>query len=534
MLITKDDAMTSSRQPTLGVHLLETITRGMYSEPFHCVREYIQNSFDSIRKARRTGLLTPDEGVVEIKINSIESSLVIRDNGTGLSPEAASVYLLDLGNSDKATSNEGADQNAGFRGIGRMAGISYCNKLRFETSDGDGRKCTVEFNARGIYQLTERGQKPATIVEAIEKNSTIEEEKVSDQSHYLQVTMEGLPADIKFLKEQELGDYLAMNAPVAFDPTQWSFSEKIKDIARACDCVSALDVVKILILDNEGSVQRDIRRPFKDTFQSSDARGNNQRSVNVTDVKGLPLDGDIESGWWGWLAIHERQGALADVPFFGIRLRMHNIAVGDEKIIRKLFRSQFLAAWCFGEIYITDPSLMLNAQRNNFKESKSWSRLQNRFRDQAVLLEKDIRGESSQRSSSVKTLTSRAQKQIQDAQMSIDEGFISWEERQATLEKLGREKLKLEKAAKQKKRSDTERAQIELKRQELETTISQVNDVCRTRTNEVWAHLNKQSRRVLRTIFEVLNNELEEKDFTNVQEKIQAALVPGKGPKKAA
>ena len=63
--------MATNREPTLGVHLLETITRGMYSEPFHSIREYIQNAYDSIRRARRQGLISNEEGKILITIGHL-------------------------------------------------------------------------------------------------------------------------------------------------------------------------------------------------------------------------------------------------------------------------------------------------------------------------------------------------------------------------------------------------------------------------------------------------------------------------------
>ena len=184
--------MTEKSSPTLGVHLLETVTRGMYSQPFHSVREYIQNAYDSIRKARRKGLMNPSEGEIKVHIDKDRRRLTITDNGAGLSPEEATVHLLDIGHSDKARTTEESAHNAGFRGIGRLAGISYCKKLRFETSAGDGRKCTVEFNATGINRLTKPGQEPTTIVSAIDENSSIKDFRCETEQHYLKVTLEGL------------------------------------------------------------------------------------------------------------------------------------------------------------------------------------------------------------------------------------------------------------------------------------------------------------------------------------------------------
>ena len=77
--------MPKQHDPSLGVHLLGTITRGMYSNPLHSVREYIQNAYDSIRKARRLGLLSPmEDGIVRVTLDTDTKTLKIRDNGTGL------------------------------------------------------------------------------------------------------------------------------------------------------------------------------------------------------------------------------------------------------------------------------------------------------------------------------------------------------------------------------------------------------------------------------------------------------------------
>ena len=44
-------------EPIAGKFLLEILTKGMYSNPMHIYREYIQNSCDSIDKAVAAGVL---------------------------------------------------------------------------------------------------------------------------------------------------------------------------------------------------------------------------------------------------------------------------------------------------------------------------------------------------------------------------------------------------------------------------------------------------------------------------------------------
>ena len=409
-----------------------------------------------------------------------------------------------------------------------MAGISYCKALRFETSSGDGRKCVVEFDAVGINRLTKPGQEPATIVDAINRNTKIHDASTRDPSRYVEVTLEGLNINSPFLKKNVVGCYLSLNAPVAHDPGVWSYADDVEALAATANSPTSLENIRVLICDREGNVQADIRRPFKDTFRTADARGKNPRNVRVSGVRSLPLNGAKGNGWWGWVASHERRGALADVPFAGLRIRLHNIAIGDDSIVRNLFTTQSHARWCFGEIHVTDLSLMPNAQRDNFEPSKGWDRLKTQLQEQANLLEKEIRRESQERNTSVKILRRRAKNQIEKAKDAIAEGFISYDAKAATIQALENESKKLERQAKQKKRTEGEKTVLNVLREELQQVATDVRAVRKTGTDDALAHLNKQARNVVRAIFRVLKKELNEKQFNSIQKKIHTALKPGR------
>ena len=499
----------------------------MYSDPLHSIREYIQNAYDSIRKARYDGQISREEGTIRLKIDETVRSLIIRDDGAGLNPEAAAVYLLDIGNSDKAESDGDSLKNAGFRGIGRMAGISYCRKLRFETSCGDGRKCVVEFDAAGINRLTQRGQKPTTILQAISQNSEISDESM-DTDHYLEVTLEGLDPGSPFLKEEVLCEYLAMNAPVPYDPRVWSYADKVRSLAKDAGSDSSLEDVKILICDSDDNLRIDVRRPFRDTFQTVNAQGKKRRTVRVSDVEALPQLGTKGDGWWGWIAVHERLGALADVPFAGLRIRMHNIAIGDDAIIRDLFTTRSHARWCFGEIHVTNLSLMPNAQRDHFEDSKAWNRLKAALQEETRSIEKAIRKESQERNTSLATLTSRTEDIMERARADIASGFASHDKKQTTIEKLEVAATKLEIQGKQTKRPESEKVALAKLRQQTKKLLEEVKAVRRTGTDDALAHLNKQTRNAVRTVIAVLKYELNEKQFGIVEKKVYAALKPGK------
>lgn len=518
--------MASSREPTLGVHLLETITKGMYSEPLHSVREYVQNAYDSIRSARRNGLLATDAGEVRVAVDTEARTVRIRDDGTGLGPEEAAVYLLDLGNSNKVESDAGSMRNAGFRGIGRMAGITYCKKLRFETSNGNGKKCIVEFDATGINRLTRAGQKATTIVNAIRDNSMLVEETEDQGQHYLEVVLDGINnAGESFLKEYYLEGYLAQTAPVDYNP-EWSFGDKIRSIAGEAESESSLDHIRVTIRDAAGNRRSDVRRPFRNTFKTTNRQGA-QRTVRVKDVVALPRDGNPVEGWWGWLALHERQGALANIPFAGLQVRMHNIAVGDVVVVRELFTTPSHAMWCFGEVHVTDSTLTPNAQRDNFEDSRAWRRIKERLRNEAVQIDKEIRRESAQRSVSVETLKRRADAKRKEADRAIERGFVSPDEQKALVRKIQEEVKRLAQDEGKRNRGEEEKETIRTIRRELEDVAKRVESVTTTKADAAQAHLSRETRRVLRRVREVLQSELDEETFRRITEKINAALQPG-------
>ena len=518
----------SRHAPTLGVHLLETITTGIYSEPLHSVREYVQNAYDSIRKARRKKLLGAAEGEVRIVIDRDSRTIRIRDDGAGLDPEHAIVYLLDLGNSEKAQDIAGARENAGFRGIGRMAGIAYCQKLRFETSSGNGAKCVVEFDAAGINRLTEAGQQAATIVDAIKNNSKIDEYQEKSDRHYLEVTLENLnQAGDPLMNEQGLRDYLCQVAPVDYDPTTWSFGDRIHSFAENAENEASLDHVLISICDVEGNVRADIRRPFVNTFMTANAKGKNRRRVKVDDVACLPWNGAPVGGWWGWVAQHERSGALADAPFTGLQIRMHNIAIGDGGIVKELFKTPSLAMWCFGEIHIVHPSLTPNARRDNFENSKTWSKIKEDLRVEAHRIESEIRKESGERNTSVSKLKGRAEKKAEDAKKAAQQGFRTREEQKDTERKLEDEIEKLKQQENNRGRSDEDKKDLAAVRQDVEKVLVSIKGIKITDADRVESHLGKQARRVLRTVRGVLKSELDAPTFQRVTGKINDALKQG-------
>ena len=111
------------REIIIGKYTLESLTNGMYASPLDMYREYIQNAVDSFDDAISAGIEYPDKLRIDITINPTLKTVLIHDNGCGIKSCMAVSTLIDIGNSKK--SNQTA---RGFRGIGRLAGLSYCDQ----------------------------------------------------------------------------------------------------------------------------------------------------------------------------------------------------------------------------------------------------------------------------------------------------------------------------------------------------------------------------------------------------------------------
>ena len=133
----------------VGKYTLESLTNGMYSSPLDLYREYIQNAVDSIDDAVRSGLVDKKNSRIDISVNTETASISIKDNGCGICKENAERLLVDIGNSKKSRS-----LSRGFRGIGRLAGLGYCDSLSFiTTAQGEAEKTIITFDAKQLKKL---------------------------------------------------------------------------------------------------------------------------------------------------------------------------------------------------------------------------------------------------------------------------------------------------------------------------------------------------------------------------------------------
>jgi len=120
----------------IGKDILELLSSSMYVDPMTIYREYVQNAADSIDEARAVGLLAKGEvGRVTIAIDTSGRNVKITDTGTGVPHAEFAERLTAFGASRKRGGSA-----CGFRGVGRLAGIGYCQELIFRSRVGGETK----------------------------------------------------------------------------------------------------------------------------------------------------------------------------------------------------------------------------------------------------------------------------------------------------------------------------------------------------------------------------------------------------------
>jgi molecular chaperone HtpG len=213
----------------IGKFTLESLTTGMYSDPESCYREYIQNAVDSLDTAFAEGLMQTENFRIEIIVDGARREINIRDNGTGIKKDLVRKTLLDIGNSTKLHTT-----NRGFRGIGRLGGLSYCKKLSFcTTAVGDDEKTLITFDCEKLKALLVPGQSMEhnlqSVIEAVTDIKVMPEQA---SAHYFIVKMEDVDDISSLLDLETVTDYISQVAPIPFRNRFYWGSEIKKELAQ--------------------------------------------------------------------------------------------------------------------------------------------------------------------------------------------------------------------------------------------------------------------------------------------------------------
>lgn len=349
--------------PHIGAYVLETLTLGMYGEPRHTIREYVQNAYDSIRAAKRVKGIAVT-GRVDVNLGNDE--ITIRDDGQGVAAAQAWSTLTSIGASKKDR-----QRDAGFRGIGRLAGMAYCDKLTFRTTFfQETELSTVTFDCKALMKAISPDDGGSSELTKLLASATKFEQVANGAKagdHFFEVILSGLTNAPSTLTEPDaVRDYLSMTAPVDFDP-KWGRAESIrKDYLSQIG--NRLETIQLFVKSSAQAPPVQVFKPYGESYPY--AKGTT-KLLEVTHHLG------DEGRYWAWIGKLDRTAAVTDERTRGLRVRVRNIQVDGTEILEGIFASVNasygrISAYFVGEIHVDPRFVVPNARRDGFEETDQW------------------------------------------------------------------------------------------------------------------------------------------------------------------
>jgi molecular chaperone HtpG len=370
----------------IGKDILELLTGAMYSDPLTVYREYVQNAADAIESGVHGELLpTMAHGKVEIWLDHATRSIRIRDNGIGVPSNDFTRRLTSIGMSQK----RGRGQR-GFRGVGRLSGLGYCQELVFRSrSAEDTKPRELVWNGRRLKELLRDSRYSKSLGDAVKEVATVR--TISPEGHpnrFFEVEMRGvvrLKNDL-LMNEDVVRSYLAQVAPVEFAP-DFPMGEEINEFLAKHNVGQS---ISIELRDGGGK----ILRPHSPKMRMSSTVASTANGIETFELEGM--DGEVAAV--GWLLHHDYVGAFARSSLLGgLRVRAGNIQVGNDDLLEQVFSETRFNLWSIGEIHILSPKIVPNGRRDDFEANAHWHGLLGKLRSIGGALAKQCRAHSQAR-----------------------------------------------------------------------------------------------------------------------------------------
>lgn len=348
----------------IGSGIINVITESLYDNPIVVFREYVQNSVDSLYKS--SALEDRD-----IQIYLKNNSLYFADNGDGIEEELFATQMGGIADSDKVK-----QKNLGYKGIGRLSGLPYCECLtfinindyrqdKFQQYSLDGKKYSEEKNTEQTQNLSveeflkllsEGGERANSIDEVVEPVDELKVYFAKYNKGFL-VVMENIsPVLRNTIESDKFENNLSWLLPVDFKSEIYDAGEEIGKIIRdlKCDNKEGAPARSCSIFYNGEKILRPIRiENFRNTVFKNDF----EYAVGLITFNGQKIQIDKNN------------------DFSGIRIYIDNMLLCDEsELIPALANYGFLNYSINGTIqavrgigaliYITDKTnISANARR---------------------------------------------------------------------------------------------------------------------------------------------------------------------------
>lgn len=512
----------------IGARVLDVLTTGMYPEALDALREYVQNSYDGIRKAERVEVLKPNHGEVTVTINTLKREVSVRDNGIGIPSTEARSTLMSIGASKKRVGEE-----AGFRGIGRLAGLAYCDKLVFTTAYKDEPHYTeLTFDAAEIRRTISNSSRSA-------ETETAAGLLVRATNHRLVECPPGMPffevrllgVDTKacpFLEVDKVRSYLRQVAPVEFNLHAFVYGHA--KINPLLDQHKVRRIINLTLVGNGRSEA--IKKPYKSQHL---AGTRNPKEVAITDIE-IAVDPSEPPRWIAWLSVaKDLSGVIASDDVRGIRLRSNNILIGDystfSRIFEKVQKSYFrMNGYYSGEVHFLDTDIVPNSRRDYFEDNEAWREAERTLIEWAKPLVKRVYQNVDERKRGADLVERDAEMVFEAIDREAAQGFATDAQRLKAVEKVQEQEERLEKAMTA-ERTPEELESLARKKEEAAARREQLMERRRSMVDE--SSLNKGERKLLWLVLDVVNKVCGDEPTKKVAAEVDKRL-NRKAPKKKA
>ncbi len=362
--------------------VVQILSEDLYPRKLEIVREYIQNASDAVDDWLRISDLIPlDRTEPQIKLSIQGRSLLIFDNGIGMTEEDIP-KLKRVAYSEKKMGEE-----AGYKGIGRLAGIAVADKLKItSTSYGDPRLHHFEFRAaemrKDISEKKKQGiQEPATPV--INRHTSMWWTDIDPSDHYTLVEIKDIKESCpELLDPDKLIEYIGDIGPVDFSP-DFSHGAKISEnLARNVPDYSP----KTIYLSRSDGTKVRVHRPFRDSMAI--AEPGFREVPDPADPKKLLAYCWYTSNAEEILGKLRPTGKIFQVPaesesveekrrFAGLVYKLFGFSVGDRSLPERTLwtTARARALWFTGEIHIVNKDILPTTPRTDFVENSTRAKL---------------------------------------------------------------------------------------------------------------------------------------------------------------
>jgi molecular chaperone HtpG len=508
--------MDKTEKTIIGKDVIESLTTSMYDDPRFVYREYIQNSADAIDKARQVGLV--NDGNIYITINFDKRRIEIEDDAIGI--EKGKIVEI-LKNIAQSTKQKGVDK--GFRGIGRLGGLGYCDKLIFETSvKGENEKSIMTWDAKKLKNIIADRSNKEEASTVIDEVTSFKHEDESVEKHYFKVILENVTND-SLLNLKDIRQYLSMVAPVPFKSA--TLTPKIyENLHNTNTSVDEYDIFvnteqifkgyKWYVYEGDENAPKKVDEVIDIAFFSEN------------DKNGNPL-------YWGWYGITAKIQSLQKINFArGFRLRKENIQIGSDDTLQRLHKDRRFQFYFFGEVYALHADLHPNARRDYFSENDTCKEFEDKLKSFFHTTIHRLCYDASKINSAVKEIEKHNQA-VQIYNEKTQNGFINKGEKEE-LEKRLQQQEEAKKRAEQtieKLKENPEHhplnkiieratSKIESKAIPAEIPNTEIKEKPTFRTDKL-TKLNKNDRKFLGEIFTIINNVLTKDLAENLIQKIE-------------